>query len=124
MEARAKDPASAVNDASLAELRRGWYLGEKKFGEKVLVAIAEAARPKRRKGSLCGEAAKAHDHAEAERIAKQGLAALGIPDVTAELRGRGRWTREKAVIAAVIRKRTGGGISGLPGVSKWATKAV
>ncbi|MEX1113664.1 MAG: transposase [Akkermansiaceae bacterium] len=109
LEARAKDMDSAVNDASLAELRRGWYLGEKGFGEKVLEAVAEAVRPKRRKGSLGGEAAKAHDHAEAENIAKGGLAALGLPDVADDLRGRGKWIREKAAIAAVIRKRTGVG---------------
>ena len=47
--------------------------------------------------------------AEAERIAKGGLAALGVPDAAFELRGRGKWIREKAVIAAVIRKRTGVG---------------
>ena len=56
-----------------------------------------------------GEAAKAHNHAEAERIAKEGLAALGLPNVAADLRGRGKWIREKAVIAAVIQKRTGVG---------------
>ena len=109
LEARAREPESAVNDASLAELRRGWYLGQKGFAEKVLEAISAATRPKRKKGSLGGEAAKAHDHAEAERIAKGGLAALGLPDAAFELRGRGKWTREKAVIAAVIRKRTGVG---------------
>ena len=41
---------------------------------------------KRKKGSLGGEAAKAHDRAEAERIAKGGLAALGLPDAATELK--------------------------------------
>ena len=59
--------------------------------------------------SVGGEATKAHDQAAAERIAKYGLAVLGLPGVAAESRGRGKRIREKAVIADVIRKRTGVG---------------
>ena len=77
LEARAKDPDSAVNDASLAELRRGWYLGEKGFGEKVLEAISDSTRPKRKKVSLGGEAAKAHDPLGLAR-AGMGEKLLGI----------------------------------------------
>ena len=54
-----------------------------------------------------GLAVKAHD--EAERIAKASLALLGLPDDLEKLAGRGRWLKEKAVIAAVIRQRMGVG---------------
>jgi hypothetical protein len=37
------------------------------------------------------------------------LVLLGLPKDVEELAGRGKWLREKAVIAAVIRKRTGVG---------------
>jgi len=110
VEARAKELKAAVSDASLVELRRGWYLGEKSFGEKVLAALAgEALVEKKMIASVGGEAVKAHDEAEAERISSEGLALLGLPDDSALLAGRGRWLVEKAVIAAMIRKRTGAG---------------
>ena len=52
-------------------------------------------------------AVKGHDEPEAERIAKASLALLGLPDDVEKLAGRGRWLKEKAMIAAVIRQRTG-----------------
>ena len=110
LEARAREPKAAVSDASLAELRSGWYLGEKSFGEKVLAALSgEALVEKKMKASVGGEAVKAHDEAEAERIARDGLALLGLPKDHGLLVGRGRWLEEKAVVAALIRKRTGVG---------------
>ncbi len=69
MDARAKDAKQAVTDASLKELRRGWCLGEKSFAEKILEELSGVTRPKRNRGSLSGEAACAHDAAEAERLA-------------------------------------------------------
>ena len=39
LEARAKDSESAINDAALGELRRGWVLGEKGFVETVLAVL-------------------------------------------------------------------------------------
>ena len=110
LEARAKDPKSAINDAALGELRRGWVLGEKGFVEKVRAVLSgQAVAKKKRKGNVGGLAVKAHDEAEAERIAKASLALLGLPDAVKKLAGRGRWLKEKAVIAAVIRQRTGVG---------------
>jgi len=38
LEARARDSKGAVTDAALKELRRGWYLGERSFAERVLEA--------------------------------------------------------------------------------------
>jgi len=107
LEARAKDLATAVTDDSLKELRRGWYLGEPSFGEKILTLLAADLRPKRKNGSLRGDEAHAHDQSEAEKIALAGLAALGLPDNPSSLSGRGQWVAEKAVVAALIRKRTG-----------------
>lgn len=82
LEARAKDPKSAVTDASLKDLRRGWYLGEATFARKVLDALSGTTRPNRRKGSVAGEAASAHDQHEAERIAVAALLELGLPSPT------------------------------------------
>lgn len=67
---------------------------------------AETALAKE-KGSVRGLAVKAHD--EAERIAKASLALPDLSNDVEELAGCGRWLREKSVIAAVIRRRTGVG---------------
>jgi putative transposase len=107
LEARAKDAKQAVTDASLKELRRGWCLGEKSFAEKILEALSGATRPKRIRGSVSGEAACAHDAAEAERLAMAALLALGLPTEATELRGKGKWVEETALVAVQIRKRTG-----------------
>ena len=107
LEARAKDAKGAVTDAALKELRRGWCLGERSFAEKVLEALAGGARPKRRKGSVAGAAARAHDEAEAERLAVAALRALDAPTEASQLFGKGKWVDETAVVAALIRKRTG-----------------
>ena len=42
-----------------------------------------------------------------ERIVAAALTALGLPHCVTELCGRGKWLREKALIAAIVRKRTG-----------------
>jgi len=107
LEARAKDTKGVLTDAALKELRRGWYLGEKSFARKVLDSISGITGQKRKNGSVAGEAARAHDHNEAERIAVAALGNLGLPVEVSELEGRGRWVEEKALIAVLIRKRTG-----------------
>jgi len=110
LEARVKDPESAINDAALGELRRGWVLGEKSFVETVLAALGgQELTARKGKGSVGGEAVKAHDEQEAERLATAALGLLGLPDAAEQLAGRGRWLQAKAVIAALIRKRTGVG---------------
>jgi putative transposase len=107
LEARAKDAKGTVTDASLKELRRGWYLGEKSFAGKLLDSLSEITKPKRKKGSVAGVAARAHDENEAERLAVFALGRLGLPEDASGLEGRGKWIEEKALIATLIRKQTG-----------------
>jgi len=59
LEARAKDRRGRVTDAALSELRNGWYLGEKRFGKRILEAIRMPVGGGRRKGSVGGTAARA-----------------------------------------------------------------
>jgi REP element-mobilizing transposase RayT len=107
LEERAKDRKGTLSDGSLKELRRGWYLGEKSFGEKLLSMLDGSVSAGRRKGSLGGDAVRAHDESEAERLAKEGLEAMGLPTRPQELEGRGKWLEQKSVLAVLIRKRTG-----------------
>jgi len=107
LEARAKDRKGVITDAALAELRKGWYLGEKGFGEKILEAVRMSFAVERKKGSVGGEAARAHDEAEAERLVLMALRELGLPGAASGLKGRGKWKDEKELVAALVRKRTG-----------------
>lgn len=107
LETRAKDQEGALSDESLKELRRGWYLGEEGFGVKVLKKLGSKVGPPRRKGSLGGEAARAHDESEALRLVKKGSMELGLPSSKKALEGRGVYRDEKALLAALVRERTG-----------------
>ena len=106
LEARAKDRKGVITDKALSELRSGWYLGERSFCEKVLEAMKGAVVVDRKRSSVGGEAARAHDEAEAERIIVAALAMLGAPGEAAELYGRGIWKDEKEMVAALVRNRT------------------
>jgi len=107
LEARAKDRKGVISDKALSELRNGWYLGEKSFGEKVLEAIKMPFGMDRKKGSVGGEAARAHDEVAAERLVSMALGELAVPLDRAELLGRGKWKDETELVAALVRKRTG-----------------
>ena len=107
LEARAKDRKGAMTDAALSELRKGWYLGEKSFGEKILESIKMPFAAAGKKGSVGGIAARAHDEAAAGRLVSRALSVLGLPDDRAELLGRGKWKDETELVAALVRKRTG-----------------
>jgi len=107
LEERAKDRKGVLGDASLDALRRGWYLGEDDFRDRVLDAIAAMPTPVRKKGSVAGAAVRAHDAAEAERLTMRAAAELGVDDSPAKLRGRARFPLEKALIAWLLRSHTG-----------------
>ena len=107
LEARAKDSKGVMTDAALSELRKGWFLGEKSFGEKILESIKMPSAAEKKKGSVGGVAARAHDEATAERLVSKALSLLGLSSDRAELLGRGKWKDETELVAALVRKRTG-----------------
>jgi putative transposase len=106
LEKRAQDRDKVLSDESLKELRRGWYLGEESFRDKLLEKLADGLRSKRKRGSVSGEGVRAHDEAEAERLVRTVLKALELPLEAAELSGRGRFRDGKALAAWWVRGRT------------------
>jgi putative transposase len=82
-------------------------LGEESFGAKLLAKLKPEVAERRRKGSLRGEAARAHDVAEAERLVKAGLRSMDLPGKAEKLVGRGKWLEEKSLLVSLVRKRTG-----------------
>ena len=89
LEERAKDRKGALNDESLAELRKGWCFGDAGFRDWMLEALSSVIEKTRPKGSIVGEEVRAHDEAEAERLVTACLAELGLKDAPDELQGWG-----------------------------------
>ncbi|MCU0796203.1 MAG: transposase [Akkermansiaceae bacterium] len=107
LEERAKDREGVLTDESLAMLRRGWYLGDETFAKKLLSNLDAAVSKKRRARSLRGDAVRAHDEAEAERLVVRALEWMNLPPKSKDLVGRGKWLKEKSLVAALVRKKTG-----------------
>lgn len=101
LEARATDHAGSVGDAAMQALRRGWYLGEESFKDRLLGMLERPAPPAR-----AGAGSRDHGEAEARRIMREGLAILGLPP---GLSGLGRLPKgdpRKVLLASVLRGTT------------------
>jgi REP element-mobilizing transposase RayT len=84
-------------------LRRGWYLGEAGFLEKLEAWLAKAVAGHKRE-SHSGGARETHDTAAAERMLVKGFAALGIKP--ADLADLPLAAPEKVALAWWLRRRT------------------
>ena len=105
LEERAKNRQAVLSEASLKRLRRGWYLGEREFGQQLAREIAAVSEREHR--AISGEVAKAHDVDQAERLMQWGLEQLGLPTDPPQLEGWGKWVAEKSLLSALVRRRTG-----------------
>lgn len=84
-------------------LRRGWYLGEERFLEKLEAWLVKATNGRKRE-SHSGGARAAHDEAAAEKFTQRGMKALGIG--SDELLRMARTAPEKVALAWWLRQRT------------------
>ena len=102
LESRAADGGN-VGEQAMKELRRGWYLGEPTFADK-LRALVE---PKRDRGTEGRDpTAKAHDESEAEDLARRALGLLRMPMEPEALSGLRKGDPGKVLVAAIVRKNT------------------
>jgi len=105
LEQRAANGEDGIDAEAMAALKRGWYLGEPTFADKLL-SLMEG---KRSRAVGDDPVARSHDEAGAEELAIRALTAVGLPSDTgalAELRkGEGR----KILVAALLRKHTSAG---------------
>ena len=105
LEQRATNGEDGIDAEAMAALKRGWYLGEPSFADK-LRSLVEG---KRSRAVGDDPVARSHDEAGAEELAVRALAAVGLPSdirALAELRkGEGR----KILVAALLRKHTAAG---------------
>lgn len=110
LEARAANPAGAIDAVATAALKRGWYLGEKGFRDTLQAMVQKVGvKNRRRRGSAQTEIDRDHGERDAERLVAAGLRELGLPPDAAGLAGLRKGDERKALIAALVRKRTGAG---------------
>ena len=104
LEIRAQDDGGQLPDHAMQALRKGWYLGEDTFRDKLLALIEKGAKTLRAKGSHSGAALQSHDESAAESIVQAGLQYLQMPD-DQELREVSRKSDPRKVAIAILIKR-------------------
>jgi len=97
-----REGQEALNEEWSA-IRRGWYLGEVGFRER-LERLLEGTLAGKARESFSGEAREAHDEAAAAALLSRGLAALELGE--AELAGLAKGAPVKQVLAWWLRQRT------------------
>ena len=103
LEARASNDGGKVDKKAMSALRRGWYLGEPSFADK-LRKLVDGSRVRKVRGR--DRAAKAHDEAAAKELASQALEAVGLPVRTKELSELRKGDPRKILVALLLRKHT------------------
>ncbi len=106
LEARAANPKGTIDEKAQAALRRGWYLGEEAFRDRLLSLVDRVAGKGPAAKRLVAEVARDHGQRDAERFATEGAAALGLPAAAAELAAVRKGDDRKALLAALIRRHT------------------
>jgi len=105
LEARAAREGGKIDEKAMKALRRGWYLGEATFGDRLLDMLKKPSAKK----SRASEAPKAHGEAEAGRLAGEALARLGLPADPKELAKLRKGDKRKVLVACLLRQRTTAG---------------
>jgi putative transposase len=110
LEARAAEDGGKINEEAQTALRRGWYLGEESFKDKLLAMIARARgadKPRKAKTAV----ASAHGESEAERLISVLGKVLELPTERRELEQLRKSDERKVLLAAVLRQRTAVGVN-------------
>jgi putative transposase len=102
LEARA-DAGGEVGEAATKELRRGWYLGEPTFADKLRALIGDKAD---RKTEGRDQAARGHDESGAEDLVRRALDMAGLPPESAKLAELRKGDPRKVLVAVLLRKHT------------------
>lgn len=102
LEARAANDGGKIDEEAMKALRRGWYLGEAGFRDRLL-GMFDKPSAKRNRASA---APKAHGEAEAERLASGALAAMGLPHDRKALKRMRKGEPGKVLVAALLREHT------------------
>jgi len=106
LEQRAAQDGGNLSDEAMAALRRGWYLGDDAFRDKLLSLIHKGARRLKKSGSHTGPPVTGYGQAEAERIVAVGLDALGMTNEAGGLLPARKGDPRKVALATLVKART------------------
>lgn len=106
LEIRANNDGGRLPDAAMQALRRGWYLGEERFRDRLLDLIQQDAKSLKTKGNHCGPALQKHDESAAEKIVQLALAYWQVADDEHLKESIKKGDPRKVAIAAIIKTRT------------------
>jgi len=104
LEQRAAQDGGNLEDEAMAALRRGWYLGDESFRNRLLSLVKEGAGKLRKKGSHAPAPVKAHSEAEAERMVAAGLKTLDLSG--GRLASARKGDPRKVALATVVKAHT------------------
>lgn len=101
LEARAEEGGEVISDEATKALRRGWYLGEPGFADKLRALVKPEAKKIGR-----DPVGRRHDELEAERILKKAAALIDLPVKISQLSKLSKGDKKKVLIACLLRQRT------------------
>ncbi|MEI7957111.1 MAG: hypothetical protein WCJ66_18265, partial [Verrucomicrobiota bacterium] len=106
LEARAAENGGKFPPEASAALRRGWYLGDESFRDRLLALVEKGNKALRKGGSHSGMAVAAHGVREAERLVADGLRELELCDEEEKLRFVRKGDPRKVALATLLRTQT------------------
>ena len=106
LEARAANHGGDIDQKAQDALRRGWYLGEETFRDRLLDLVDKAKGIKAQKRIKSECVGKDHGEKDAERLILDRAADLGLPTGAAELAKLQKGDKRKAMLAALLRSHT------------------
>ena len=104
--ARALNDDGEIDPKAQDALRRGWYLGEDTFRDRLLDLVDKVKGVKARKHNKSECMWKDHGEQDAERLVLACTTDLGLPTGVAELAQLRKGDERKAILAALLRMRT------------------
>jgi putative transposase len=106
LEKRAAEDGGNLSAEAMAALRRGWYLGDDTFRDRLLALVEKGSKRLLRKGSHSPGPVRLHGEVEAERIVAAGLERLElVDDAGRPVRSR-KGDPRKVALASVVKERT------------------
>jgi REP element-mobilizing transposase RayT len=106
LEARAANDGGNIDSVAQKALRRGWYLGEDTFRDRLLALMDKAKGIKTRVNRKADALEKDYSEKDAEQILQRCGPEMGLPTGAKELCLLRKGDERKALMAALIRGRT------------------
>ncbi len=106
LEKRAANDGGNLSEASMAALRRGWYLGDEAFRDRLLDLVKKGSKILVKKGSHAAAPIRHHGELEAEKIMVKGLKQFDLVDEAGCLSPGRKGDPRKVALASVVKAHT------------------